>query len=519
MTSDAGGAPDRTYDAVIVGGGHNGLTAAITLARRGRSVLVCEAGDRLGGSIATEELTLPGFRHDVFSSVYPAAVASPVLRRMPLHRYGLRWIHPPVAMAHPLPDGNAAVLYRDLDRTAEHLDRLHPGDGRGWHRFAAPYIRHFDAVRATMLAGFPPLLGAARLTAALRLGGTLEFARLLLMPASALAAELFRGEHAPAWLFGSVLHGDVPPDESGSAIAGAYLNLLGHGAGWPSPEGGAGRLVEALAGYLHDLGGEVRTNAAVTQITAEGRSVSGVVLDDGPVVRARTVICDLTPTAFLRLAGHALPAAYTGKLRRFRGGPPTLKVDWALSDPVPWDAPEARQAGTVHVGGAAGDILRAVHQQRAGTMPERPFLLFGQQSLADPTRAPDGKHTAWAYTHPPVGMDWSGGTDEAVERVEVQVERFAPGFRDRILARHVMAPADLEGRNRNLEGGDVGAGSYSLDQVVFRPIPSLSPYRTPLRGLYLGSAATFPGGAAHGVPGHAAASLALAEAPLRRFLP
>jgi phytoene dehydrogenase-like protein len=507
------------YDAVVVGGGHNGLVAAITLAEHGRSVLVCEAEPRLGGAVATDELTLPGFRHDVFSAVYPAAAASPVLSRLPLERHGLRWVHPPVAMAHPLPGGRAAALYRDVERTAASLDALAPGDGRHWEAFATPYVEHFGALRATMLAGFPPIAGALRLTAGLRLSGILEFARLLLLPASALGAELFASEGARAWLYGSVLHGDVPPDESGSAIAGAYLNLLGHGAGWPSPEGGAGRLVDALVGHLHELGGQTRTQAPVEQVVAAGGRVRGVRLASGETVRADTVIGDLTPAGLVRLAGHALPADYVAKLGRFRPGPETIKVDWALSAPVPWEAEEVRRAGTVHVGGPADEILRSLRQQRAGALPDAPFLLFGQQSLADPTRAPAGQHTGWAYTHPPANVDWATETDRMVDRMEAQVERFAPGFRDRIIARHVLPPAGLEALNRNLRRGDVGAGSYALDQVVFRPLPKLFPYRTPIGGLYLGSASTFPGGATHGVPGHAAARLALAESRLRRLVP
>lgn len=506
--------PVERYDALVVGAGPNGLSAAITLARRGRSVLVLESTARPGGGVVTEELTLPGFRHDVFSSVYPAAVASPVFARMPLDRHGLRWVHPPVAMAHPMPDGRAAALHLGLEPTVESLERLAPGDGRAWEAFIGPYVRHFEALRRTMLGGFPPVGGAVRLLAALGLDGVLEFARLLLMPAGALAGELFRGEHAPAWLYGSALHGDVPPEESGSAIAAVYLNVMGHAVGWPSPAGGADGLSGALVSYLHALGGEVRTTSRVDHIvTARGR-VAGVVLAGDERVRANIVVCDLGPRGLLRLAGDALPEHYRARMARFRPGPPTVKLDWALSGPVPWEAPEAREAGTVHVGGPAGEISDSLAQVRAGQVPERPFLLFGQQSLADPTRAPARKHTAWAYTHVPPGLDWRGEQDKQVERIETQVERFAPGFRDRILARNVLTPEGMQSRNVNLIAGDVGGGSYALDQVVFRPVPGLAPYRTPIRGLYIGSASAFPGGAVHGVPGHAAARLALAESLL-----
>jgi phytoene dehydrogenase-like protein len=307
----------------------------------------------------------------------------------------------------------------------------------------------------------------------------------------------------------------VPPAQAGSAIAAAQMNLLGHGVGWPSPEGGAGRLADALVSYLQELGGGVRTGARATSFTVERGRVVGVELAGGERLSAPVVLADVMPVALASLAGDALPASYSRALRRYRYGPSTLKLDWALDGAIPWSAAEAREAGTVHVGGSAPEMLQAT--MTAGGLPERPFLLVGQQSIADPSRAPAGKHTAWAYTHGPRSADWEHEREQHVERMEAQVERFAPGFRERILARHVLGPGDLQRRNANLVGGDVGGGSYSLDQVIFRPLPSLAPYRTPVRGLYLGSAAAFPGGAVHGVPGHAAARLALAEARVRRL--
>ena len=476
-------------DAIVIGSGPNGLSAAIALAQAGRSVVVLEAAARLGGAVATEELTLPGFRHDTFSAVYPAAAASPVFARLPLERHGLEWVHPRFCMVHPQPDGSAAVLSRDLGETAGTLDRLHPGDGERWAAFAQPYLRRIGALQRTLLAGFPPLRGPAELL--LRAGprATLELARVVLMPAHALGQELFRSEAARAWLHGSALHGDVPPAASGSAIAAVHLHLLGHAYGWPSPKGGAGRLAGALAGVLAELGGAVRCGQPVVRVVVERGRAAGVELEGGERVSARIVIADVTPHGLLRLAD--LPDRYAGALRRYRYGPPTLKLDWALDGPIPWTAAEARAAGTVHVG------------------DEGAFAICGQQSLADPSRAPAGKHTAWAYVHDPA-IGAAG--------VEARIERLAPGFRDRILARHVLTPADLEARNANLVGGDVGGGSYALDQLIFRPVPTLTPYRTPIRGLYLGSAAAFPGGAVHGVPGYAAARFALAlDLPIRVF--
>jgi phytoene dehydrogenase-like protein len=506
-----------SYNALVVGSGPNGLSAAIALARSGLSVLVLEAAERPGGAVATEELTLPGFHHDTFSAVYPAGVASPVFAGMPLERHGLRWVHPQACLAHPLPDGRAAALYRDLERTAASLNEIHAGDGDSWGAFAAPFLDHFDALRDTMLGAFPPIRGSARLAVGLGPRGILDFTRLLLMPASALGEELFAGDGTRAWLYGSAMHSDVPPVSGGSAIAAAYMSLLGHGVGWPSPEGGAGRLAQALVSYLQELGGELRTGARVTRVAQERGRVVGVELDGGERVSAPIVIADVMPGALAHIAGEALPARYARALRRYRLGPATLKLDWALDGPIPWSAPQAREAGTVHVGGSAAEVLQTT--AHADGLPERPFMLLGQQSLADPSRAPAGKHTAWAYTHGPQSLDWAAESAGHVERMEAQVERFAPGFRELILARHVLGPAELQRRNANLVGGDVGGGSYSLDQVIFRPVPSLAPYRTPLRGLYIGSAATFPGGAVHGVPGHAAARLALAETRMRRLIP
>jgi phytoene dehydrogenase-like protein len=503
--------------ALVVGAGPNGLAAAIALARGGRDVLVLEAASRPGGALATEELTLPGFLHDVFSAVHPAAAASPVFERLPLERHGLRWTQPEACYAHPLPDGRAVLLYRDLDRTAAGLEELAAGDGERWRAFAAPYLAAIEPLRRTLLSGFPPVRGPAGLLPRLGVGGTLELARLVLAPATALGRELFAHPGARAWLYGSALHSDQPPDGAGSAVGAAYLNLLGHAVGWPSPEGGAGRLAAALVAHLEELGGRVLTGARATRVLMSRRRVTGVELAGGERFASPLVVADVMPRALLALAGEeALAGRYAAALRRYRYGPATLKVDWALDEPIPWSAPAARGAGTVHVGGDEADLLESVAVARRG-LPERPFLLAGQQSIADPTRAPAGRHTAWAYTHGPRGLDWAAEAPRHVERMEAQIERFAPGFRDRILARHVLAPGDLEARNANLVDGDVGGGSYELDQLVFRPVPSLSPYRTPVRGLYLASAATFPGGAVHGVSGTAAARLALREARVRRF--
>lgn len=494
----------RSPRAVVVGAGQNGLAAAIALAERGWSVTVCEASDEIGGAVRTAEVTLPGFRHDLYSAVFPAAAASPVFARWPLARHGLRWVHPRLPMAHVLDGGVAAALSRSLAETADGLERLAAGDGRRWQGFAEPYVKRFGALRKVLLSGFPPVTGGLRLVGTLRYRRTLEFARVALMPASALASELFDGEAGAAWLYGTAMHGDIGPHASGSAMIAVYLKLMAHTVGWPSPEGGADRLVKALRGHLEGLGGRIRTGARVDRVLVERGRTVGVEVAGGDHLPAEAVVCDLAPGGVARIARHALPDDTLRRYRNYRHGPGTLKVDWALDGPVPWEAPEARRAGTVHVGGGPNEIARAVAAVELGEWPERPFLLTGSQSVADPTRAPEGKHTAWAYTHTP-GLGTPEEVERQVQRMEAQMERFAPGFGDVVLGRHVAAPSDIEADNPNLKAGDVGAGSYSLDQMVFRPVPSLSPYRTPVRGLYIGSAATFPGGAVHGVGGYAAA--------------
>ncbi|MGB3634093.1 MAG: NAD(P)/FAD-dependent oxidoreductase [Rubrobacteraceae bacterium] len=505
----------NSYDAVVVGAGPNGLSAAIRLAEADLSVLLLEAEERIGGAVKTDELTLPGFLHDTYSSVYPASAASPIFARMPLEKHGLRFVHPQVAVSHILDEGRGASLYKNLDRTADSLDALHPGDGESWKKFISPYIENWDVLKKAMMHGFPPVWGGLR--AALRLGyqGSLETGRIVLQPAEALADELFSSDGAKAWLYGTALHGDVPPDAAGSAVFGFYLNLLGHVVGWPVAEGGSAKLAGALASYFESLGGEIRTSSPVEKVSASNGRVTGVVVN-GEEIRTGLAVCDVTPHGLLGLSGSFLPDSYKKKMARFRYGPGSLKIDHALSGPIPWEYETAQNAGTLHIGGGTQELKENISRENLGYLQEKPFMLAAQPSVADPSRAPEGQHTFWAYTHVPSGIDWSKHTEEHVERMEEQIERFAPGFRDLIMDRHVITPVDLENRNRNLVGGDVNAGSQAPDQLFFRPIPSLSPYRTPVRGLYIGSASTFPGGAVHGVPGDAAARCALTDLRWRR---
>jgi phytoene dehydrogenase-like protein len=492
--------------AVVIGAGPNGLAAAIRLAEAGVQTTVLEAQARPGGAVRTQELTLPGFRHDTFSSVYPAGAASPVFARMPLADHGLEWVHPQVAMAHPLGDDRAVGLYRELERTVDSLEAQHPGDGRSWAGLVGPYLRHFEGVRTTMLDGFPPLGGPLKLLIQAGPVPAARFGLLAATPARTLARRLFQAPGSRAWLLGSAAHGDAPVTAGGSALAAFYLNLLGHAVGWPSPRGGAEALTDALVGYLQTLGGQVICAAPVERILAQNGQVTGVALHDGHQLTANAVLADVMPRALLAMTGDALSGWYRAGLVRFRPGPSTVKLDWALDGLIPWSAPEPRQAGTVHVAGDEPSTLAAL----AAHVPHHaPFLLLGQQSIADPTRAPEGKHTAWAYTRGPARARAELASERSIEAIEAQVERFAPGFRARILARSVLGPDELQARNANLVHGDVGGGSYRGLQSVFRPLPAVSPYRTPLRGLFLASAAAFPGGAVHGVPGDAAARAAL----------
>jgi phytoene dehydrogenase-like protein len=500
----------RARRVVVIGSGPNGLAAAIRLAEAGLDVTVFERSDVVGGAVRTQELTRPGFAHDTCSAVYPAAAASPVFARLELERHGLRWIHPANCMSHVLDDGNAVTLYRDLEATVRSLDAACPGDGARWHDHVIPLLEQFDAVRATMLSGFPPIAGAMRLARPDALPAGLRLAGALTGSARSLGSSLFRSPGARAWLSGMGLHSSAPTMR-GSAMAAVYLGVLGHVVGWPSPVGGAGQLAAALARCLVARGGRVVTEADVTSIDVVGGTVRAVRLRGRDAFPCDIVVADVLPHALVEMTGEALPARYRRALHAYRQGPATCKVDWALDGPIPWDAPDARTAGTIHVGGSERALLEAASAARH-RLPQRPFLLVGQQSIADPSRAPAGMHTAWAYTHAPSDALSPQGVDAAVERIERQVERFASGFRRRILARAVHGPRSLHALDPNLVDGDVGAGAYDLRQLMFRPLVAASPYRTPIAGLYLGSAATFPGGGVHGVCGDAAARCALRDA-------
>ncbi|MEZ5101812.1 MAG: NAD(P)/FAD-dependent oxidoreductase [Thermoleophilia bacterium] len=469
-------------DAVVVGAGPNGLAAAIVLARAGCSVLVVEAAGTVGGGLRTAGLTLPGFRHDVCSAIHPLGVASPFFRSLDLGRHGLAWLHPDAPLAHPLDDGTAVVLERSVSATAAGLGE----DADAYRALLGPLVRDADAILDGALG---PLRWPSDPVALARFGAS------GLRPAAGLARARFRGERARALLAGLAAHSMLPLERSPSAAFGLVLGLLGHAVGWPLPAGGAQAIADALAAELVELGGEIRTDARVDALAE--------------LPETRAVLLDLTPREALRVAAGRLPPRYAARLRRYRWGPGAFKLDLALDGPIPWRAPACARAATVHVGGTLAEIAASESTMARGEHAERPYVLVAQQSLVDPSRAPAGKHTAWAYCHVP-----HGSPADMTERIERQIERFAPGFHDRILARHAMGPAELEAYDANYAGGDINGGLQDLRQLVARPVLRRSPYTTPVPGLFLCSSATPPGGGVHGMCGVWAARAALAG-PLR----
>jgi phytoene dehydrogenase-like protein len=469
-------AKEREFDAAVVGAGPNGLAAAIVVAEAGRSVLLVEAADTVGGGMRSAELTEPGFVHDVCSAIHALAEGSPFFRRLGLERHGLELIHPPAPLAHPLDDGSAVLLERSLADTVAGLGV----DGRAYRRLLAPLVREAESLLPLLLAPFPvprrPLLLARFGVPALR--------------STVSLAKRFEADRARALLGGVAAHAIQPLTRPLTASFGLVLCLLGHSHGWPYPRGGSQAIADALAAHLRSLGGEIET----------GRRLSST--DELPKTRA--VLLDVTPRQVLRLTGDRLPAAYARRLRRYRYGPGVFKLDWALDGPVPWTAEECGRAGTVHIGGTLEEIAASEEAVWQGRHPERPFVILAQQSLHDPSRAPAGKHTLWGYCHVP-----NGSTEDMTERIESQIERFAPSFRDRILARSVLTTADLERYDENYVGGDINGGVQDLRQLWTRPVARWNPYATPVEGLYICSSSTPPGGGVHGMCGYHAGRAAL----------
>jgi phytoene dehydrogenase-like protein len=468
------------YDGVVVGSGPNGLAAAITLARARCSTFICEANATIGGGARSAELTLPGFLHDVCSAVHPLAAGSPFFKTLPLDRFGLRWIQPEIPLAHPLDDGSTACLHQDVDLTAEQLC----GDSRAYRRLMKPLARNWEKLANEFLQ---PMLHLPRHPMALA-----RFGIPAICPATFLSKFLFKHEPARALFAGIAAHSFLPLEAPVSSAFGLVLGLAGHVVGWPIPRGGSRQITKALAAYLHELGGKIEIEHKVDD------------LNDLP--KSRAVILDISVWEFLRIAGQQMPPRYRRRLESFRHAPGIFKIDYALSEPIPWKAEACRRAGTIHLGGTMNEIAAAEGDVSQGKIPERPFVLVAQQSLFDETRAPAGQHTLWAYCHVPFNCNV-----DMSDRIEAQIERFAPGFRDCILARHKMNAAELGKSNRNLTGGDINGGAANLAQLIARPIFSSTPYRTPLEGVYLCSASTPPGGGVHGMCGFHAARAALRD--------
>ncbi|MET8289754.1 NAD(P)/FAD-dependent oxidoreductase [Streptomyces sp. NPDC005132] len=512
-------------DAVVIGAGPNGLIAANLLADAGWSVEVLEAQDEPGGAVRHDRGVDPDFASDLFSAFYPLAAASPVLAALNLEREGLGWSHAPKVLAHPLRDGHCAVLSRDPEETAASLETFAPGDGAAWKELREVWETLRPDILDALFTPFPPLRAGARLAWRLRAAGGLRLARTMVLPVRRLGEEEFRGEGGRLLLAGSALHADLSPEAAGSGGFGWLMSMLGQTYGFPVPTGGSGALTAALVRRLARRGGAVHCGEQVTEVVVHGGRAVGVRTRSGEAVPARrAVLADVSAPALYGslVAERHLPGRLLADLKRFQWDFATFKVDWALNGPVPWTCPEASRAGTVHLAEGVDGLTRFAAQIAMGLIPDEPFALFGQMTTTDPSRSPRGTESAWAYTHVPhrvrgdagdegLNGSWDTREQEAMaDRVEAQVERYAPGFRGLIRARRILAPPTLEGLDANLHGGAINGGTTALhQQLVFRPVPGTGRAETPVPGLYLASASAHPGGGVHGAPGANAARAAL----------
>jgi phytoene dehydrogenase-like protein len=471
---------DIDTEAVVVGSGPNGLAAAIELAQAGRSVTVVEAEDEIGGGTRTKDLTLPGFNHDVCSAIHPLVLASPFLSSLPLSEHGLELVHPEYPLAQPLDGGDAVLLHRSTDETADRLGR----DARGYLRLMEPIVRHADAL-------IPELLGPFRLPrhpfalAGFGLKGLRSVVRL--------TRAYVPGERGSALLGGMAAHSMLSLRKLPTAAVALVLGMLAHAVGWPTARGGSRAITDAMAAYFRSIGGTIVTGRRVASVAEFSRAVA--------------ILCDVTPRQLLDIAGPELPRRYSKALSRYRYGSGVFKIDWALDAPIPWTAQACAGAGTVHLGGTLEEMVASEDEVIAGRHPEHPFVLLAQQSGFDPTRAPAGKHTAWAYCHVP-----AGSITDMTAAIERQLERFAPGFHDVVLARSTMTAHAIEGYNENYVGGDINGGVQDIFQHFTRPVARLNPYTTPNRRIFICSSSTPPGGGVHGMCGYFAARAALRRA-------
>jgi phytoene dehydrogenase-like protein len=501
-------------DAVVIGSGPNGLVAANALVDAGWDVLVLEAQETVGGAVRSAEVTAPGYSTDLFSAFYPLAAASPVIKGLDLEHHGLHWLRAPTALAHVLEDGRAAVLSTDLATTAAGLDAFAPGDGQAWVDMFTDWQRIRDPLLDALFTPFPPVRAALGLLRRLRVAGTMDLARLAVLPVRRLAAETFRGEGGGLLLTGNAMHSDIPPDAAGSGVFGWLLTMLAQDVGFPVPRGGAGMLSGAMRSRIVSRGGQIRTGTAVTSIEINQGRATGVRCANGDLVTARrAVLADVSaPSLFRDLVGlDRLPAAVAADLDRFQWDHATFKINWALDRPIGWRASGAHGAGTVHFGANANGFVDHAADLSVGRLPRRPFALLGQMTTADPTRSPAGTESAWAYTHVPQGLDWTPTvTAEFVDRIQSALEDLAPGFTASIVASHVQRPPDLEAADANLVGGATNGGSARIhQQLFFRPTPGTGRPETPIPGLFLASASAHPGGGVHGACGWNAALSAL----------
>jgi phytoene dehydrogenase-like protein len=507
------------FDAVVIGAGPNGLVAANLLVDAGWDVVVLEAAPQPGGAVrSADDFPAPGFTGDLFSAFYPLAAASPVLERLDLDRYGLTWTHAPAVLAHVFDDGRAAVLSRDLDETAASVDAFAAGDGEAWRRWARRWQEVEQPTIGALLRPFPPVRDAASIVRRLGVNRTMRLARLAVTPVRRFTDEEFRGAGASMLIAGNALHSDLAPEAAGSTMFGLLLAMLGQHHGFPVPQGGAGRLTDALVARFTAKGGTVRCDSEVRRVLLGEAGAEGVVTADGERVGARrAVLADVpAPALYRRLVGDEhLSRRLRHDLDRFQWDNGTVKLNWALDGPVPWTAKEAAGAGTVHLGGGLDDLTRCSADLATGAVPRRPFVLFGQMTTTDPTRSPAGTESAWAYAHLPQ----AGVTGEQVEAfatsIEDEVERHAPGFRDLVRARAVQGPVQLEDADPSLPGGALNGGTSGIhQQLVFRPVPGLGRPDTPFPGLFLASSSAHPGGGVHGACGANAAHVALLRARL-----
>jgi phytoene dehydrogenase-like protein len=502
---------------VVVGAGSNGNVCAIHLARAGLDVTLLEHGPTPGGAARSVEATLPGFVHDHCAGFNPMTAASRAMQELELETEGVRWISPSAIMAHPFPDGTAIGLDRDLEATVASLEAAHPGSGAPWRALIEQYRPLAQRLVDTILGPLPPVIPPLALASALRRDALL-LARRMAGSIEAFGLDLFDGALRPtAWMAGSAQHSGLPPSTAGSGAFGFLIQLLAHTHGWPFPAGGQGALSDALARIATREGATIRCDTHVQRILVRNGRAAGVVLSTGEEISARAIVATVSaqPLAAM-LPDEALPRRLLRRLRIWRYATAAFKLDYALRAPVPWTAAEARRAAVVHVGGELRDLAAAAQAGSRGEVPERPAVVVGQHSLSDPTRAPAGHHTLYCYAHVPARYDCDD--DEVTERIEAQLERFAPGFSSTVLARTTRNPHQTEQENPSLVGGDLGGGSLELDQqLIFRPAPEMCRHRTPLRGLYVTGASVHPGGSVHGMGGRSAARALLADRRLRRW--